>query len=126
VYPFSGAFAAASQYVEMARLLQYICDQELQYKPRVFHGGLSQADRAAALSQFENKTTKQIMILSLRAGGVGLNLTCANHVVHYDRWWNPAVENQATDRVFRIGQMRAVMVHKFITQSTFEERIAGK
>ena len=63
------------------------------------------------------------MILSLKAGGVGLNLTEANHVAHFDRWWNPAVENQATDRAFRIGQQKNVMVHKFITQGTVEERI---
>ena len=63
------------------------------------------------------------MVLSLKAGGVGLNLTRANHVIHFDRWWNPAVENQATDRVFRIGQQKKVMVHKFITRGTIEEKI---
>lgn len=64
-----------------------------------------------------------MFVLSLRAGGVGLNLTRASHVIHYDRWWNPAVENQATDRVFRIGQNRNVQVHKLICQGTLEERI---
>jgi non-specific serine/threonine protein kinase len=63
------------------------------------------------------------MVLSLKAGGVGLNLTAANHVIHFDRWWNPAVENQATDRAFRIGQTRTVMVHKFVTTGTIEEKI---
>jgi len=63
------------------------------------------------------------MVLSLKAGGVGLNLTAANHVIHFDRWWNPAVENQATDRVFRIGQKKNVLVHKFITSGTIEEKI---
>lgn len=63
------------------------------------------------------------MILSLKAGGVGLNLTRANHVFHFDRWWNPAVENQATDRVFRIGQTRNVQVHKFVCTGTLEEKI---
>ena len=63
------------------------------------------------------------MVLSLKAGGVGLNLTGANHVIHFDRWWNPAVENQATDRAFRIGQTKNVMVHKFVTQGTIEEKI---
>ena len=63
------------------------------------------------------------MVLSLKAGGVGLNLTAANHVVHFDRWWNPAVENQATDRAFRIGQKKNVVVHKFITKGTVEEKI---
>jgi len=62
-------------------------------------------------------------VLSLKAGGVGLNLTAANHVIHFDRWWNPAVENQATDRVFRIGQQKNVMVHKFLTKGTIEEKI---
>ena len=62
-------------------------------------------------------------MLSLRAGGTGLNLTAANHVIHFDRWWNPAVENQATDRAFRIGQKQHVLVHKFVTRGTVEERI---
>ena len=63
------------------------------------------------------------MVLSVRAGGTGLNLTKANHVIHFDRWWNPSVENQATDRAFRIGQDKNVMVHKFICQGTVEEKI---
>jgi SNF2 family DNA or RNA helicase len=63
------------------------------------------------------------MVLSLKAGGVGLNLTGANHVIHFDRWWNPAVENQATDRAFRIGQKKNVVVHKFLAKGTIEERI---
>jgi len=62
-------------------------------------------------------------VLSIKAGGVGLNLTSANHVIHFDRWWNPAVENQATDRAFRIGQKKNVIVHKFITKGTIEEKI---
>src|SRR5437868_15509456 len=64
-----------------------------------------------------------VFILSLKAGGVGLNLTGANHVFHFDRWWNPAVENQATDRAYRIGQTRTVQVHKFVVSGTLEERI---
>ena len=68
-------------------------------------------------------STAPFFILSLKAGGVGLNLTEANHVVHFDRWWNPAVENQATDRAFRIGQKKNVMVHKFICKGTIEEKI---
>ena len=62
-------------------------------------------------------------MLSIKAGGTGLNLTAASHVIHFDRWWNPAVENQATDRVFRIGQQRNVLVHKFVTRGTIEEKI---
>ena len=63
------------------------------------------------------------MVLSVKAAGVGLNLTAANHVIHFDRWWNPAVENQATDRAYRIGQEKNVMVHKFVSKGTIEERI---
>ena len=73
--------------------------------------------------QQEGNNGPAIFILSLKAGGTGLNLTGANHVVHFDRWWNPAVENQATDRAFRIGQHKNVEVHKFITTGTLEERI---
>ncbi|MNN42371.1 hypothetical protein D3C81_1565470 [compost metagenome] len=72
---------------------------------------------------FQEGGSSPLFVLSLKAGGVGLNLTRANHVIHYDRWWNPAVENQATDRVFRIGQKRNVEVHKLICQGTLEERI---
>jgi non-specific serine/threonine protein kinase len=80
--------------------------------------------RKAIVEAFQSKDTYiPFMVLSLKAGGVGLNLTEANHVVHFDRWWNPAVENQATDRAFRIGQQKNVMVHKFITEGTIEEKI---
>jgi SNF2 family DNA or RNA helicase len=72
---------------------------------------------------FQESETSIIFILSLRAGGAGLNLTRANHVFHFDRWWNPAVENQATDRAFRIGQRRDVQVHKFVVAGTLEEHI---
>lgn len=71
----------------------------------------------------QNKHSDRIFILSLKAAGTGLNLTAATHVIHYDLWWNPAVEAQATDRAYRIGQMKNVMVHRFITKNTFEERI---
>ena len=75
------------------------------------------------VEQFNGDAYVPFMVLSLKAGGVGLNLTAANHVVHFDRWWNPAVENQATDRAFRIGQTRKVIVHKFVTKGTIEEKI---
>ncbi len=68
-------------------------------------------------------TGRRFFVLSLKAGGTGLNLTAASHIIHFDRWWNPAVENQATDRAFRIGQKRNVLVHKFVTSGTVEERI---
>ena len=75
------------------------------------------------VSSFQNDPTERAFILSLKAGGTGLNLTAASHVIHYDLWWNPAVEQQATDRAYRIGQTKNVEVFRLITQSTFEERI---
>ncbi|MEU4313339.1 DEAD/DEAH box helicase [Nocardia sp. NPDC024068] len=94
------------------------------------HGGVAKARRDAMVDRFQDEHGPPIMLLSLKAGGTGLNLTAANHVVHLDRWWNPAVENQATDRAFRIGQRRAVQVRKLVCVDTIEERIdemiAGK
>ena len=75
------------------------------------------------VNRFQNEPTDRIFILSLKAAGTGLNLTAATHVIHYDLWWNPAVEAQATDRAYRIGQTANVQVHRFITKGTFEERI---
>jgi non-specific serine/threonine protein kinase len=90
----------------------------------VLHGSVPVKRRKALVDAFQNRDEYiPFMVLSLKAGGVGLNLTEANHVVHFDRWWNPAVENQATDRAFRIGQQKNVVVHKFITQGTIEEKI---
>jgi non-specific serine/threonine protein kinase len=79
--------------------------------------------RGELVERFNGAEYVPYMVLSLKAGGVGLNLTSANHVVHFDRWWNPAVENQATDRAFRIGQQKNVCVHKFVTTGTIEEKI---
>jgi SNF2 family DNA or RNA helicase len=87
------------------------------------HGGVSRAKRDAMVEGFQGGDAAPIMLLSLKAGGTGLNLTAANHVVHLDRWWNPAVENQATDRAFRIGQRRDVQVRKLVCVGTLEERI---
>jgi non-specific serine/threonine protein kinase len=89
----------------------------------VLHGGTSVKKRKSIVDQFQDDRGPPFFILSLKAGGTGLNLTAAAHVIHFDRWWNPAVENQATDRAFRIGQKRNVLVHKFITRGTIEERI---
>ncbi len=89
----------------------------------VLHGGTNVKKRKAVVEQFQDDDGPPFFILSLKAGGTGLNLTAATHVIHFDRWWNPAVENQATDRVFRIGQKRNVLVHKFVTSGTIEERI---
>jgi non-specific serine/threonine protein kinase len=89
----------------------------------VLHGGTSAKQRQARVEAFQRDSGPPFMVLSLKAGGTGLNLTAASHVIHFDRWWNPAVENQATDRAFRIGQKRNVMVHKFVCRGTIEEKI---
>jgi len=87
------------------------------------HGGTPQRQREQLINKFQTRHGPPMFLLSLKAGGLGLNLTEANHVFHYDRWWNPAVENQATDRAFRIGQLKTVHVHKFVCTGTLEERI---
>lgn len=112
-----------TQYVRMGELLQEILADRYGERPFFLHGGVAKADRDRMVRLFQEGGGSPLFVLSLKAGGVGLNLTRANHVVHYDRWWNPAVENQATDRVFRIGQEKNVEVHKLICQGTLEERI---
>ena len=87
------------------------------------HGGLSRKKRDEIVNGFQEDPKWKTLVVSLKAGGTGLNLTKANHVIHYDLWWNPAVEAQATDRAYRIGQEKNVMVHRFISSNTFEERI---
>jgi non-specific serine/threonine protein kinase len=89
----------------------------------VLHGGVPVGKRAELVRQFQDDLGQPFFVISLKAGGTGLNLTAASHVIHFDRWWNPAVENQATDRAFRIGQRRNVIVHKFVCRGTVEERI---
>jgi hypothetical protein len=89
----------------------------------VLHGGTSVKKRKEFVDQFQREDGPPFFVLSLKAGGTGLNLTAASHVIHFDRWWNPAIENQATDRAFRIGQKKNVLVHKFICRGTVEERI---
>jgi non-specific serine/threonine protein kinase len=89
----------------------------------VLHGQTPVGKRREMVAAFQEESGPPFFVLSLKAGGVGLNLTAASHVIHFDRWWNPAVENQATDRAFRIGQKRNVLVHKFICQGTVEEKI---
>jgi len=79
--------------------------------------------RAPLVQRFQDDESVPFFVLSLKAGGAGLTLTAASHVVHFDRWWNPAVENQATDRAFRIGQKKNVLVHKFVCRGTIEDRI---
>ncbi len=89
----------------------------------VLHGGTAVRKRKQLVAEFQREAGPPFMVLSIKAGGTGLNLTAASHVIHFDRWWNPAVENQATDRAFRIGQKRNVLVHKFVTRGTIEEKI---
>jgi non-specific serine/threonine protein kinase len=89
----------------------------------VLHGGTPVARRRDIVDRFQADESVPFFVLSLKTGGTGLNLTSASHVIHFDRWWNPAVENQATDRAFRIGQRRAVLVHKFICRGTVEDKI---
>jgi SNF2 family DNA or RNA helicase len=89
----------------------------------VLHGGTAVAKRRELVKRFQEDELTPFFVLSLKAGGAGLNLTAASHVIHFDRWWNPAVENQATDRAYRIGQSKNVLVHKFVCRGTIEERI---
>ena len=112
-----------TQYTQMADILEDIIKKELLTIPLILKGSMTQKKRDEAVELFQNDNKYKIFILSLKAGGVGLNLTAANHVIHYDLWFNPAVENQATDRAFRIGQTKKVTVHRFITKNSFEEKI---
>ncbi|MCX6045948.1 MAG: DEAD/DEAH box helicase [Chloroflexi bacterium] len=112
-----------TQFVEMGELLKKHLQNIFGAEVLFLHGGTSLPQRDRMVQTFQDEDGPGIFILSLRAGGAGLNLTRANHVFHFDRWWNPAVENQATDRAFRIGQRRNVQVHKFVVAGTLEERI---
>jgi SNF2 family DNA or RNA helicase len=107
----------------MGDILENIIQDEYNEKPLFFHGSLNIKQREEILEQFNNDPNKRVLILSLKAGGLGLNLTSATNVIHYDLWWNPAVEEQATDRSYRIGQDKNVMVHRLVTLGTFEEKI---
>lgn len=109
---------------------QETCDPLARYLARLFgreglilHGGTPVKKRPLLVAEFQTPEGPPFMIISVKAGGTGLNLTAASHVIHFDRWWNPAIENQATDRAFRIGQTKNVLVHKFVCQGTIEQRI---
>ncbi|WP_083660984.1 DEAD/DEAH box helicase [Actinophytocola xanthii] len=118
-----GALLVFTQYVAMARLLATHlgrCNVPVQ----LLHGGTPVAQRDELVRRFQDSADPPVFLLSLRAAGTGLTLTRADHVVHYDRWWNPAVEAQATDRAYRIGQQRPVQVHRLIAEGTVEDRIA--
>ncbi|MGC1306957.1 MAG: DEAD/DEAH box helicase [Phormidesmis sp.] len=113
-----------TQFAEWGKLLSSHLEHRLGTQTQFLYGSTSQTKREEMVDRFQlDPNGPKVFILSLKAGGVGLNLTRANHVFHFDRWWNPAVENQATDRAFRIGQTKNVQVHKFVTTGTLEERI---
>ncbi len=112
-----------TQYRQMGELLAGIINDHFGWRPPFLHGGLTREERDGMVAGMQEGSAPPVLLLSLKAGGTGLNLTAANHVIHYDLWWNPAVESQATDRAFRIGQSRNVHVHRLITAGTFEERI---
>ncbi|MCK5848270.1 MAG: DEAD/DEAH box helicase, partial [Caldisericia bacterium] len=112
-----------TQYKEMGSLLKKMLSESFSDELCFYHGGLTRKKRDEMICNFQENDNVRLMILSLKAGGIGLNLTAANHVFHIDRWWNPAVENQATDRAFRIGQKKNVHVHKMICTGTMEETI---
>lgn len=112
-----------TQFAEMGEVLKQSIEEELGLTAHFYHGGCTQTQRNDMIKDFQENPESKILILSLKAGGTGLNLTAASQVIHYDLWWNPAIEAQATDRAFRIGQTRNVQVHRFITKGTFEEKI---
>jgi SNF2 family DNA or RNA helicase len=113
-----------TQFTEIGEALEKYIRQKLHYNTYYIHGGTNRDKRERMITEFQDPETEpSVFILSLKAGGVGITLTKANHVFHFDRWWNPAVEDQATDRAFRIGQKKNVFVHKFVTIGSLEERI---
>jgi SNF2 family DNA or RNA helicase len=112
-----------TQFTEMGHILRTFLAERLRTEVIFLHGGTPKAERDRMVDHFAAPDGPRVFLLSLRAGGTGLNLTPATHVFHFDRWWNPAVEDQATDRAFRIGQTRRVQVHKYVCVGTLEERI---
>jgi SNF2 family DNA or RNA helicase len=112
-----------TQFAQMGHMLQTYLRSLFGVDVLFLHGGTPQKQRDRMVGRFQERRSAPLFILSLKAGGTGLNLTAANHVFHFDRWWNPAVEDQATDRAFRIGQTRDVTVYKYICAGTLEERI---
>ncbi|WP_457553665.1 DEAD/DEAH box helicase [Desulfobacula sp.] len=112
-----------TQFKEITEPIRSFLETIFNHKGLVLHGSVAVGKRKKIIQTFQEDAYCPFMVLSLKAGGIGLNLTKANHVIHFDRWWNPAVENQATDRAFRIGQDKKVLVHKFVTRGTIEEKI---
>ena len=112
-----------TQYAKVGAWLRDELEKRFGRRFPFLHGGLSARERDEAIKTFQASRRPNLFILSLKAGGFGLNLTKATHVIHFDRWWNPAVENQATDRAHRIGQAKTVFVHLFISAGTLEEHV---
>jgi SNF2 family DNA or RNA helicase len=113
-----------TQFREMGLLLQRHLHERFDLTVPFLHGGVTRSGRDRMVDEFQSGVSPSpLLLVSLKAGGTGLNLTAASRVVHYDRWWNPAVEDQATDRAWRIGQQQAVFVHKLVCQGTIEERV---
>ena len=112
-----------TQYAKMGEIIQKLVSKKLKTDVLFLHGSLTQEKRTEVISTFQEDENHKILVATLKTGGVGLNLTAAQNVIHYDLWWNPAIENQATDRVHRIGQEKDVMVYRFITKGTLEEVI---
>lgn len=112
-----------TQFKEMGTLLQQWIKDRTGYEPQFIHGGVHAEERAKIVENFQSKRSERILLLTLKAAGTGLNLTEASAVIHYDLWWNPAVESQATDRAYRIGQKQNVQVYRLICANSFEEKI---
>jgi len=114
-----------TQFREMGELLRQHISEQFQFDAEFLHGGVSRGGRDRMVDAFQDGSGPPLLLISLKAGGTGLNLTAASQVIHYDRWWNPAVEDQATDRAWRLGQTRTVNVHKIVCEGTVEERIGA-
>jgi SNF2 family DNA or RNA helicase len=112
-----------TQFAEMGQIIRRHLQETFGREALFLHGAVAKKQRDRMVERFQAAGGPSLFVLSLKAGGTGLNLTAASHVFHFDRWWNPAVENQATDRAFRIGQSRNVQVHKFVCGGTLEEKI---
>ena len=112
-----------TQYRQMGEIIKETVENTFNMEVLFLHGSITRKKRDEMINEFQNNSQVKVFIITLKTGGTGLNLTAANNVIHYDLWWNPAVENQATDRAYRIGQKDNVMVYRFITDGTFEEKI---